>query len=152
MPLWQIFHPVGTFDNKDAKQALAEDITKMYTELDLPAFYVVAQFIPLPVQDIWIGGDTRASKPFIRVVINHVALNMPDEDAVYKHATSRIDTVLKPHISDKDYDWEYHVGETDRRLWKINGMIPPPYRSEEEQEWVKENRAIPYDGAYWKPL
>jgi hypothetical protein len=148
MPLWLIFHPVGTFEDSATKQALAEDITKMYLELGLPAFYVITNFIKLPLEDIWVGGKQKTDKPFIRVVINHVAFNMPDEDTVYKWTTSRIDRILKPHVTDKDYDSEYHVGETERRLWKINAMIPPAYKSNEEKLWVKENRAVVYNGAY----
>lgn len=120
----------------------------MYIELGLPAFYVVTTFIPLPAEDLLVGGEPQDGNPFIRIVITHVAINMPDEDAVYKRSTSRIDQILKPHVADLGYNWEYHVDETERRLWKINGMIPPPWKSEEESLWGKENRAVPYDGAY----
>jgi hypothetical protein len=147
MPLWQIYHPAGTYEDQASKTSFAEDITKMYTALDLPAFYVVTQFIPLPKEDILVGGKL-IEKPFIRVVINHVAINMPNEDAVYRRSTSSIDAILKPHVADKGYDWEYHVAETERRLWKINGLIPPPWKSEEEKLWAKENRAVLYDGAH----
>lgn len=51
---------------------------------------------------------------------------------------------MKPHLLDKGYDFEYHVDETDRRLWKINGLVPPPFKSEEEKVWVRENRAVEY--------
>ncbi|KAL2214860.1 putative oxalocrotonate tautomerase [Thermoascus aurantiacus ATCC 26904] len=148
MPLWLIFHPAGIFEDSASKQALAEDITKMYTELGLPAFYVVAKFIKLPAEDIWVGGKQKTDKPFIRVVIKHIAIHVPDDDALYRRTTSRIDRILKPHIADKGYDWEFHVEETERKLWKINGMIPPPHKSEEERVWVKENRAVPYEGAF----
>ncbi|KAJ5856489.1 uncharacterized protein N7529_010433 [Penicillium soppii] len=148
MPLWQIYHPVGTYGDPASKISFAEDITKMYTKLGLPAFYVVTNFIPLPNEDILVGGKLRTEKPFIRVVISHIAIKMPNDDAVYKRSTSSIDAILKPHIADKGYDWEYHVMETERRLWKINGLVPPPWKSDEEQLWAKEDRAVPYDGAY----
>jgi hypothetical protein len=60
--------------------------------------------------------------------------------------TSKIDQTLKPHIEDKGYDWEYHVSETERRLWKVNGLIPPAHSSDEEKLWVEENRAVEYPG------
>ncbi|KAJ5776585.1 uncharacterized protein N7511_001596 [Penicillium nucicola] len=147
MPLWQIYHPPGTYTDQASKTSFAADITKMYTEMGLPAFYVVTNFIPLPKDDIFVGGKP-IDKPFIRVVITHIAINMPNEDAVYKRSTARIDQILKPNIADLGYDWEYHVDETERRLWKINGMVPPPWKSEEEKRWARENRAVAYDGAY----
>ncbi|KAJ5115713.1 hypothetical protein N7456_000061 [Penicillium angulare] len=151
MPLWQIYHPVGIFHDNASKQAFAEDITKMYTEdLGLPAFYVVTQFHKMDNADVFIGGKTKTAseKPFVRVVINHVAVHVPDENAAYLRTTSRLDAIVKPHLLDKGYDFEYHVDETERRLWKINSLIPPPFKSVEEKAWVEENKALPYDGAY----
>lgn len=95
-----------------------------------------------------MGGEPKLGNPFIRIVITHIAINMPNEDATYRRSTSRIDKILKPNVADLGYDWEYHVAETERRLWKVNGMIPPPWKSEEEKVWVKENRPVAYDGAY----
>lgn len=69
---------------------------------------------------------------------------MPDSDAAYLRTTTRLDQVMEPHLLDKGYDFEYHVDETDRRLWKINGLVPPPFKSEEERVWVRENRPVEY--------
>ncbi|KAJ5125578.1 uncharacterized protein N7443_008646 [Penicillium atrosanguineum] len=148
MPLWQIYHPAGTFEDLASKEAFAKDITEFYTQLGLPAFYVVVNFVPVPTGEVFVGGKVPTGRPFIRIVITHIAIHAPNEDAAYRRTTSRIDNVLKPHIADKGYDWEYHVGETERRLWKVNGLIPPPWKSEQEQIWVKENRAVPYDEGY----
>ncbi|KAJ5288910.1 hypothetical protein N7478_001940 [Penicillium angulare] len=151
MPLWQIYHPAGTFQDNASKQAFAEDITKMYTEdLGLPAFYVVTQFHRMDNADVFIGGKTKTTteKPFVRVVINHVAVHVPDENAAYLRTTSRLDAIVKPHLLDRGYDFEYHVDETERRLWKINSLIPPPFKSAEERIWVEKNEVLPYDGAY----
>ena len=150
MPLWQIYHPDGTFEDDASKASFAKDITKMYTDLGLPAFYVVVQFLKMDDSNVFVSGKTRdpTDKPFIRVVINHVAIHAPNNDTAYFHTTSLLDGVMKPHLLDQGYDFEYHVGETERRLWKINLLIPPPFKSPEEQLWVKENRTVPYDGAY----
>ncbi|KAA8644985.1 hypothetical protein EYZ11_008715 [Aspergillus tanneri] len=150
MPLWQIYHPPGSFEDDSSRAAFAEDITKIYTSHGLPAFYVVINFIKLDHQDIFVGGKqkTKTEKLFIRLVITHIAVKLPDEDAAFLQMTSRIDQALKPHIIDKGWDFEYHVDETDRRLWKINGIIPPPFRSEEEKIWSRENRPVPYEGGY----
>jgi phenylpyruvate tautomerase PptA (4-oxalocrotonate tautomerase family) len=148
MPLWQIYHPPNTFQNAESKQLFAEDITKMYTSLGLPAFYVVTQFHELKDDNAYVGGKPASNKPFIRVVITHIAVRIPDADKAYLRTTSRIDKIMKPHVLDKGYDFEYHVDETERRLWKINSLIPPPFQSAEEQFWVQKNAALPYEGAY----
>ncbi|KNG81924.1 hypothetical protein ANOM_009730 [Aspergillus nomiae NRRL 13137] len=150
MPLWQIYHPPGTLEDGASKKAFAEDITEMYTDLGLPAFYVVVNFFEMDTKNTYIGGvsKTAKDKPFIRIVITHIAIHIPDADAVYLRTTSRLDKIVKPHLLDKGYDFEYHVDETERRLWKINSLIPPQYKSPEEQVWVKENRPSPYEGAY----
>lgn len=148
MPLWQIYHPTDTYKDQASKEAFATDITKIYTNVGLPAFYVVANFIPVSKDEIFVGGQVKTDKPFIRIGITHIAVHVPDNDDAYKRTTARIDAVLKTHVADQGYDWEYHVDQTERRLWKINGMIPPPFKSEDEQIWVRENRAVPYNGAY----
>jgi|TARA_R110002003_G_scaffold46_10_gene3796 hypothetical protein len=43
------------------------------------------------------------------------------------------------------YDWEYSVYETRRDLWKINGFVPPMPKTEAEEEWVRGNRAVPFE-------
>lgn len=150
MPLWQIYHLPGTFEDNASKQAFAEDITGMYTFLGLPAFYVVTHFHKMDNSNVYLGGKPLPDneKPFVRVAITHIAIRVPDADAVYLRTTSRLDNIMKPHLLDKGYDFEYHVDETERRLWKINSLIPPPFKSAEEQVWVKGNRAVPYEGAY----
>ncbi|CAG7925515.1 unnamed protein product [Penicillium olsonii] len=145
MPLWQIYHPVGTYEDPASKASFAKDITKIYTDVGLPAFYVVVNFIPLQKEDLLVGGEFLEENPFIRIVITNIAIKMPEIDEVYARFTSSVDKVLQPHIAERGYDWEYHVAETDRRLWKINGLIPPPWKSEQEQLWVEQNRAVPYD-------
>jgi len=147
MPLWVVYHPPGTFDDDETKQALAKDITDWYStgRGTLPRFYVVVNFIQLPVNSVWVGGELRKDKPFIRLTVDHIAVRMPDDDAQYKRIMQGISAFLKPHIADKGYDWEVHVDETERRLWQINGINPPPWRSEEEKMWHKENRPVPYE-------
>ncbi|KAJ6088512.1 oxalocrotonate tautomerase [Penicillium sp. IBT 16267x] len=150
MPLWQIYHPHGTFEDNASKQAFADDITKAYVGLGLPAFYVITQFHKMENSDVFVGGKIRTAtdKPFVRVVIVHIAIHAPNSDAAYLRTTSRLDGIMKPHLLDKGYEFEYHVSETERRLWKIDSLIPPPFKSAEERVWVEENKALPYEGAY----
>ncbi|KAF1819137.1 uncharacterized protein K489DRAFT_384040 [Dissoconium aciculare CBS 342.82] len=147
MPLWIVYHPSTTFQTEEEKGAFSKDVTQIYTSVGLPAFYVVVNFIKLEEGETWVGGEKRTAKPFIRLAIDHIAINLPNEDASYRRVTSKIDQTLKPHIEDKGYDWEYHVSETERRLWKVNGLIPPAHPSEEEKLWVERNRAVEYPGS-----
>ncbi|GLB09988.1 hypothetical protein AtubIFM57258_005924 [Aspergillus tubingensis] len=149
MPLWQIYHPPTTFTSPSSKHSFAQDITKFYTDLGLPAFYVVVNFIQTQPDDVYVAGTPKHptdDKPFVRIVITHIALHVPDSDAAYARTTSRLDSVMKPHLLDKGYDFEYHVDETDRRLWKINALVPPPFGSEGERVWIREGRAVEYEG------
>jgi hypothetical protein len=142
MPLWLIFHPPGTFEDDATKQALSQDVTAMYTDRGLPAFYVVVNFVKLRGNDIYVGGRPNTSNPFIRITINHIAIRQPNTDEAYHAATARISQIIKPYIADKGYDWEFHVDETERRLWMIQGIDPPPFQSEQEKLWAKANKAV----------
>ena len=142
MPLWLIFHPTGTFKDDATKQALSRDITAMYTDRGLPAFYVIVNFIKLAGNDVYIGGRPNTENPFIRIVINHIAIQQPNTDESYHRVTTRISEILKPYIADKGYDEEFHVDETERRLWRIQGMDPPPFESEQEKAWAVANKAV----------
>jgi len=148
MPLWLVFHPPGTFDDDAAKRALSKDITNIYTGIGLPAFYVVINFVKLSPRDVWIGGEPQTDKPFIRIVADHIAVRLEDDDLAYKRTAASFDNALKPHVADKGYDWEFHVDETERRLWRVNGMIPPPFGSDAEERWAKDNKPTVWNGAY----
>lgn len=95
---------------------------------------------------MWVGGKkVKKERPFIRLAIEHIAVTLPNEDEVYKKTANKVDAAIKPHISDKGYDWEFHIDETERRLWKINGIFPPAFKSEEEKVWARENRAVSFE-------
>ncbi|KAL5355944.1 putative oxalocrotonate tautomerase [Aspergillus floccosus] len=142
MPLWLIFHPPNTFEDAASKQALVKDVTKIYTNVGLPPFYVVVNFIRISSEEVWVGGERRTERPFVRIIIDHIAVRIENDD-MYKRTADAIDNALKPHLADKGYDWEFHVDETERKLWRINGMIPPPFKSDEERKWATENRPSP---------
>lgn len=124
------------------QQALSRDITAMYTDRGLPEFYVVVNFIKLAGDDIYIGGRPNTGNPFIRIVINHIAITQPNTDEAYHRVTTRISQILKPYIADKGYDEEFHVDETERRLWRIQGMDPSPFGSEQERLWAEANKVV----------
>ncbi|KAJ2967038.1 hypothetical protein NQ176_g9860 [Zarea fungicola] len=139
MPLFNIYHPEGTFETTESKAALARDITKVY---NLPPFFVTVQFISLATDSVFIGGEIKTDKPFIRITIRHIAVHAKEAAPGFTESiTGRIDNALKPHIADKGYDWEYSVTEDPRSFWRINGIAPPPFKSEAELKWRKENKA-----------
>jgi phenylpyruvate tautomerase PptA (4-oxalocrotonate tautomerase family) len=87
MPLWIIYHPPNTFTSADTKSALAAAITRIYTAVPLPAFYVNVLFRPVEPSSFYIGGVARPSGsgenvgadesdstvPFIRITVQHIA-------------------------------------------------------------------------------
>jgi phenylpyruvate tautomerase PptA (4-oxalocrotonate tautomerase family) len=80
MPLWRIFHHPSAF-TAEQKQALAADITKLYTSppVSLPAFYVNVLFVALEEDQLFIGGAAR--RDFVRIAIEQIARTMPDADS-----------------------------------------------------------------------
>ncbi|KAL1629740.1 hypothetical protein SLS56_005263 [Neofusicoccum ribis] len=145
MPLWRIFHPSNTFTTAEERDALSADITSIYTNVGLPAFYVIVIFNTLPAEKIHVGGvsnDKPGQTPFIRIAFENIARRL--DERVKSRFLAIVDEKLKPHIADKGYDWEYHGQETDRELWKIQGMVPPDRDTEAERLWVKENKAVPF--------
>ncbi|KAK0738777.1 putative oxalocrotonate tautomerase [Schizothecium vesticola] len=144
MPLWIIYHPEGIFPTSSSKQSLAEAITLFYTSIGLPAFYVVVNFVPLPPSNIFMGGKIPpASRPFVRFVINHVAMHQASA-TIMTFAAGRMTEMLGPHV--EGCDWELHVDETPKELWRINGIVPPPNGSEAEKLWAETNRAVEWEG------
>ena len=49
-----------------------------------------------------------------------------------------------PFIKDRGLDWEMHVEQHERELWRVQGLDAPLPDAEEEREWVRQNRAIPF--------
>ncbi|KAI5366421.1 Putative Tautomerase/MIF superfamily, tautomerase, cis-CaaD [Septoria linicola] len=146
MPHWVIYHPLDTFQDVSTRQALAKDITSIYAAVGMPEFYVVVNFIPTPDEQQFVGGVVARTrgKPFVRITIDHIHVNLPKGDTkAYSSIVGRVNATLKPHIEDKGYDSEYHIAETERLLWNINSLAPPEFKSEDEKVWVKENRAVP---------
>ncbi|TPX30177.1 hypothetical protein SmJEL517_g06199 [Synchytrium microbalum] len=141
MPLHQIYHPVDAYSDKD-KIEIAERITKMYTSIGLPPFYVVVLFHAVPSSSFYVGG--RQTNKFIRVHTQHLARAFNGDSERKRKSMEYLDVALKPYTQDRGYDWETHVTEVDRELWRENGLVPPLPGTEAEKVWVKENRAVPY--------
>ncbi|KAF1922105.1 putative oxalocrotonate tautomerase [Ampelomyces quisqualis] len=149
MPLWIIYHPPSAFTSPETKRSLANEITKIYTGVGLPPFYVNVFFRPMEPADCFVGGEERPSseKPsFIRLTMEHIARTFPNKEAADKFM-GRVDEVLKPYIADQGFDWEYSILETSRDLWKVNGLVPPMTGTKAEQMWFKENKPLEFEKA-----
>jgi hypothetical protein len=83
----------------------------------------------------------RASQE--RLPVDHINLTWkaPEE------ASGRIkqfDDALAPTMRDRGLVWEFHIDETPRNLWLIEGFPPPPSGSEAEKRWLHENKPSAY--------
>ncbi|CAK7221396.1 hypothetical protein SCUCBS95973_004483 [Sporothrix curviconia] len=150
MPLWQFYHPLTAFSTAHEKQSLVDDITKMYTNWGLPAFYVVVQFLPMDTSPdtaaFFVGGSSSRAANFVRVVVHHLAFQSQGSVAAHQRIASGIDAVLQPHVAAKGFDWEYHVSESPPTMWKINGYVPPVAGNAAVATWAKEDRPSAYEG------
>ncbi|KAF2225187.1 putative oxalocrotonate tautomerase [Elsinoe ampelina] len=150
MPLWLVYHPPGTFEDEASKEAFSADVVRKiyHCAVGLPKFYVVVNFIKVPRDCTYVGGKKIAddAPPFIRIVIDHIANKIDNVEEQYRDVCYAISAIAKPHIIDKGWNWEFHVDETERRMWMVNGYFPPPFGSEQEKLWERENKTVPYEG------
>ncbi|KAI9287271.1 putative oxalocrotonate tautomerase [Umbelopsis sp. AD052] len=140
MPLHRFYYAQGLFSAQD-KQEITDRITKNYTDLNLPAFYVIVVFIEVPEDSIFIGGK-RATN-FVRVVSQHLSRTMDSYEG--KQAIlDFLEAAFAPYVKDRGLDWEIHVEEHERELWRTQGINPPLPNTDAEKLWAKENKAIPF--------
>jgi 4-oxalocrotonate tautomerase family enzyme len=140
MPLWNVYHPVGAYSEEE-KREFADRVTSLYETRGLPRFYVVTLFHEVDRGSFYVGGEPVDD--VVRVAIDNIAIHVEDL-ARRESVRNRIGSVIQPFATDKGLHWEFHVDETPRDLWMIDGLVPPPTGSGAEQLWAKENRAIPY--------
>jgi putative oxalocrotonate tautomerase-like protein len=93
-------------------------------------------FHELPKDSLFIGGVPR--NDFVRISIDHVAIASPPETR--ESMLKFLNESIHPFVRDRGLDWEFHIDETPRDLWMIQGMRPPDTGSEEEQAWIRDNR------------
>ncbi|MEV7929970.1 MULTISPECIES: tautomerase family protein [unclassified Kitasatospora] len=140
MPLWHVYHPPGTY-TPGQKQQLAADITGFYTRFGLPKFYVMTLFHEIGADSFHVGD--QPAHDAVRIVVEHIARHTEDPD-LRKRTREALAALLAPHTTGRGLYCEFHIDETPRDLWMINGIAPPPSQSEAEQLWARENRPIPY--------
>jgi phenylpyruvate tautomerase PptA (4-oxalocrotonate tautomerase family) len=71
MPLWKIYHPAGAYTAEDKKE-FSQSITKLYTSIPIPAFYVVTIFQDVAKDSCFVGGESH--NKFVRFKIDQIAL------------------------------------------------------------------------------
>ncbi|MET7398993.1 tautomerase family protein [Dactylosporangium sp. NPDC005572] len=140
MPLWNVYHPVGAYTAQQ-KQEFAADVTAFYAHRGLPKFYVVTIFHEIPESSFLIGGTPSGTA--VRIMIDHIAHHAPDP-AARQQIDDSLTRLLAPHTRDRGLYCEFHIDETPRDLWMINGLRPPASGSEAEHLWVRENQPVPY--------
>jgi phenylpyruvate tautomerase PptA (4-oxalocrotonate tautomerase family) len=140
MPLWSVYHPPGTYSAQD-KGDLAEAATGYYVRVGLPRFYVIVHFHEVAPESFFVGGEPTGST--VRIVIEHIARHSTDAES-RRRISETISSVVAPFTTDRGLDVEFHVEETPRDLWMINGLRPPPSGSDAEKLWVEQNRPVPY--------
>ncbi|KAK5681336.1 hypothetical protein LTR17_027499 [Elasticomyces elasticus] len=146
MPQWNVYHSEGVFKTAEEKKALVHDVNNYYHVYGkLPAFYVVVNFLPMPAGTMFRGYDDVADldKPFVRLSISHMAAHRSDGMGAERFRRG-IDGAIKKSIVEKGYYYEYSVVEEPREMWKIDGLMPPPYGSEIFMKWNKENKVSDY--------
>lgn len=149
-------------------------VNVLFQPIDAESFYIGGVARPSPA-DPKNNPGPDSEKPFIRITIQNIArtlyvsssltpllsllsiipsyihqlirFHQRPNDTVRDRFLTAIDAALKPHISDKGYDWEYSVIETRRDLWKIQGFVPPATGSEAEEVWRARNQAVEYEGS-----
>ena len=141
MPLWTIHHPVGAYSEQD-KRDFAADVTATYsTTIGLPKFYVVTLFREVDAASFLIGGEPRDDT--VRVVVEHIAVHVDDVER-RRRTAQRLHSVIAPYTTDRGLHVEFHVDETPRDLWMIDGLYPPPFGSDAEKIWYEKNQPVPY--------
>ncbi|KIX99742.1 uncharacterized protein Z520_04378 [Fonsecaea multimorphosa CBS 102226] len=147
MPLWRIFSHPSIF-TASQREGISKAITDLYVSRGLPPFYVVVIFIDVDEKGFFVGGESKNN--FVRIVVEQIARAMVSPETEEGRKTrkawmDRINGLLKPYIIDRaELEWELHIAETPRDLWRTQGLDPPPANSDVEKLWLEKNKAIPY--------
>jgi phenylpyruvate tautomerase PptA (4-oxalocrotonate tautomerase family) len=138
MPMWKVYYSEGAYTAED-KQEFAEAITGLYTQFNLPAFYVTALFHELPADMFYVGGEQASG--YIRIWVDHIARRIPDDSNRFWMVA--VNKMIAPFTAARGHRWEVHIDNTPMELWTIDGFYPPPADSDEEKRWARDNRPSP---------
>lgn len=140
MPLWKVYTPPNAYTPAERKE-MAEKITSVYTQIPIPAFYVLVLFEEIPEHSYFVGGKPHGK--FVRFKVDQIARTLPGP-VIREWWVRTLDKVLAGYLGARGFDWEISFDETPFDLWSLQGELPPPFESIAEKRWVKENKASPY--------
>ena len=148
MPRWNIF-TTSDLLSKQEKRTIADQVTKIYTSIGFPCFWVNVIFEELPVDNFYNGGETPSQSVFF--YISHAAKGFDSEEERLNFHKG-VDEIVRPILEPKGLHWEYNIHGYPPDNWRISGMEPPLPNGENKQAfklWQERNEAIPY-GKYLK--
>jgi hypothetical protein len=77
----------------------------MYTDIGLPAFYAVVNFITLSATRIFVGGENRGLEegdpPLVQFVVDQIAVQIGDDQGQQAWWLGRVKENLLPHVEGK---------------------------------------------------
>ncbi|CDQ46357.1 Phenylpyruvate tautomerase PptA, 4-oxalocrotonate tautomerase family [Mycolicibacterium neoaurum] len=137
MPLWHIYCPKDVY-TADDREEFATTISELYVKyVNLPSFYVSVAFHEMEPGSFFVGG--KPNDRFVRIWIDHIARRMPVEQ--FAPWMQIVNKAISPWVRDRGLDWEIHGDETPLEFWSIQGLVPPPAGSDEEQRWFRDGFA-----------
>ncbi|KAF4627957.1 hypothetical protein G7Y89_g10199 [Cudoniella acicularis] len=100
----------------------------------------------IPEDSFFIGGELTKGK-FVRLTLEHIAINFKDfgverGDAMSKKFLAFVGEVLKERFEPKGWRWEFNILETDRKLWRVQSIEPPPLNSDAMKVWDREQKGV----------
>jgi hypothetical protein len=98
-------------------------------------------FIELDHESFFRGGEP--TDDFVRIAVDHINLTWKAPEEASRRM-KQFDEALAPMMRDRGLVWEFHVDETPRNFWSIEGYRPPPSGSEAEKRWIHENKPSAY--------
>ena len=138
MPLWKIQHSPNLFSLSE-KETISKAATSLYKSIGLPAFYVQVVFSEVPPESLFVGGDAHTK--YANIEVHHIARSVRGAENK-KVFLDNVDAIFTRLFEKKGMSWEYFVSESERDMWKINGIYPPDAGSALEKKWAELNRPV----------
>jgi hypothetical protein len=79
----------------------------------------------------------------VRIVSTHLARQFANSEQIASFI-ERFEGAIAPYIKGRGVNWELHIEEHAREMWRENGLVPPLPKTEGEKLWVKLNKSVPY--------
>jgi len=103
-------------------------ITKLYTELGIPAFWVNVFFNEFSAEGGGYYSGGKSPHNSISFHIDHAARRFESEEQRGSFIAA-VDDIVRPILGEKSFKWEF-IYEHPADNWRINGMVPPVHNPE----------------------